>query len=62
MSCRKNDLEEAVGIKVWEISPPPLGKGRTLKKKILSCLPQQKKKRDKEANALTTNKNKLLEV
>lgn len=61
MSCRKNDVEEAVGIKGWEISLPPLGGGKTSKNHIL--LPTAKKKKaDKEAYALTTNKNKLLEV
>lgn len=45
MQEKKKNVEEALGIKGWEISPPPLGEGKTLKKKISSCLPQQKKKR-----------------
>lgn len=47
MQEKKDDVEEAVGIKGWEISLPPLGEGKTLKK-IISCLPQQKKRRTRK--------------
>lgn len=47
MQEKKDDVEEAVGIKGWEISLPPLGEGKTLKK-IISCLPQQKKRQTRK--------------
>lgn len=43
MQEKKNDVEEALGIKAWEISPPPLGEGKTLKKKNLILPPTAKK-------------------